>query len=330
MNSIGNFWGQDLSVAASLPPLREGDMLGEYRIVSNTVNAGGFGRIYKAKVSRALGRERVYAIKEFCLNALTEESRTQLSMLGFGEQDMLRFGQGFLEAFKNESRILRELGRSCRDRHIPEVTHQARLIDGRWCYAMEYVDAPTLTDYVNTHGCMTETEALNHIVQISKVLYTMHRWNVTHCDVSPNNIMVRGKYTMLVDFGNVRYYQGLINQESASYLLPPAGTYGYAPPSEIVGTAAGDVYSLAATMFFMLTGECPKLRETYNLQLMQDHQVSGDTCRAILDTLRGETLSVRDFLVALPSEAVFDILLEYSAYDYKNGKRQKGYDLIFA
>lgn len=310
------------NLVGSLPPLMEGDMLGEYRIVSDTVNAGGFGRIYKAKKE---GDEHEYAIKEFYLNVL-KDSRTQLSMMGCsGEESIGRLRDEFLEAFKAESRIMKELGRSARDRHIPLIKHAARESDGRWYYVMEYIDAPTLKEYIDEHGSMAEVEALNHIAQVSKVLYSMHKWGVCHCDISPNNIMVRRAYAVLVDFGNARYYQNLLSGESAPQVEFSVGTMGYAARPEISKTPAGDVYSLAATLFFMLTAKVPTLEQQQNRQLLQEHEVSGETSSAILHILHpqeGESAGdIREFLMALPSEAVFDSLLNYSAYDYKNAKR---------
>ena len=52
-----------------LPPLSKGDLLegGKYEIISDTENAGGFGRIYRARVRQtsATNRMKVVAVKEF-------------------------------------------------------------------------------------------------------------------------------------------------------------------------------------------------------------------------------------------------------------------------
>lgn len=54
----------------SMPPLKKGDRIkgGQYEIIDNTVNEGGFGRIYRAYGSRRINDD--VALLIICLGAV--------------------------------------------------------------------------------------------------------------------------------------------------------------------------------------------------------------------------------------------------------------------
>ena len=77
---------------------------------------------------------------------------------------------------------------------------------------------------------------------------------VIYRDLKPSNIMVESKDRLkLIDFGTARSFKG----ESANDTVA-LGTPGYAAPEQLSGVAQSDartdIYSLGATMYYMLTG----------------------------------------------------------------------------
>ena len=337
-----------------LPPLSKGDLVegGKYEIISDTVNVGGFGRIYRAQVLQTFATHKMsdVAVKEFHVHEIDDATMSRLSSQGFSATskeecvDML-FGQ-----FKIESQVLYELSR-LRDCHIPQIYHRLRADHGRFYYTMRWVDGVSLTDIVKQKGPMDERIAIGIIAQIAKVLYKAHAQHLIHSDVSPNNIMLDHGFAVLVDFGNARGYNNLLLQNYSKdemnhktdrlgntlfsmafftkiyneKMNEPIGTPGFMPPDDFAGQQQSDIYSLAATLFFMLTGQNPPLFFLHDSQqktrkALADSNVSETTTNAIIHAMQPQldlcTKSARDFLMELPQDIVFDTLLNYNDHDY--------------
>ena len=198
-----------------LPPLSKGDLLegGKYEIISDTENAGGFGRIYRARVRQtsATNRMKVVAVKEFHVHEIDDATMSRLSSQGFSVSSKEKCVDMLLGQFKIEAQVMYELSRQ-RDCHIPQIYHRLREDNGRIYYTMSWVDGISLTDIVKQKGAMNERTAIGYIVQIAKVLHKAHTWNLIHSDVSPNNIMLDHGFAVLVDFGNARGYNNLLLQ----------------------------------------------------------------------------------------------------------------------
>jgi hypothetical protein len=130
--------------------------------------------------------------------------------------------------------------------------------------AMEYVHGGTLearvTECVSRTGYAFDADrAATCIDALSSGLSAIHEVGVIHRDIKPSNILCcgtgRGELFKIADFG-VSRSRGL-KQTFANNAL---GTPGFAPPEQILmeedklGTAT-DVFALAATTFFLLTGD---------------------------------------------------------------------------
>lgn len=349
---------QHQSIYTPLPPLSKGDFLenGKYEIISDTENAGGFGRIYRAQVRQTSSthRMRVVAVKEFHVHEIDDATMSRLSSQGFSATSKVKCVDMLLGQFKIEAQVMYELSRQ-RDCHIPQIYHRSREDHGRFYYTMSWVDGISLTDVVKQKGPMDERDAIGYIVQIAKVLHKAHAWNLIHSDVSPNNIMLGHGFAVLVDFGNARGYNNLLlmnyskeemNHMTDSYgnslynmshfaeiynemmhelIHERIGTPGFMPPEGFAGRQQSDIYSLAATLFFMLTGQNPPLFFLHDSQqktrkALADSNVSETTANAIIHAMQPQldlcTKSARDFLMELPQDIVFDTLLNYNDHDY--------------
>ena len=321
------------SYRQSLPPLREGDILknGQYEIIGDTVNAGGFGRIYQAYGSRYNddGSRHIVALKEFCINEIQSAYDRSVSMGTYTRAGIDERLQLMRNRFRKEAELLSILNEQ-RDRHVPWI-HGSVFNEGeRLFYAMTFIDGPTLTQVVKKDGVMSEEKAIDYIVQIGKVLYKAHRWGLMHCDISPNNIMLQENFAILVDFGNAKSYdQLLVSLDEAPQNvieeMELAGTPGFSPSPIYIGSPQGDVYSLAATLFYLLTGSKVGTLETERacdklIAKLINRKISEETIYAIMNALKldssNSTKDAKTFLSQLPYNIVFNSLLNYNDYDY--------------
>ncbi|MEP0856686.1 serine/threonine-protein kinase [Trichocoleus sp. DQ-U1] len=126
------------------------------------------------------------------------------------------------------------------------------------CMAMEYVEGENLEQRVLNLGVLSETEALHYIRQIGDALTFIHDRGFLHRDVKPSNIMVRAEefQAVLIDFGIAREFIPDITQTHTQTFTP-----GFAPIEQYAQQARRgeytDVYALAATLYYLLTGEVP-------------------------------------------------------------------------
>jgi len=124
----------------------------------------------------------------------------------------------------------------------------------------EYVKGQTLDSYVDlVSGPMPETKAIKLIVQILDAVGHMHSKNMIHRDIKPSNIMITSDNTIkLIDFGiakHLRKNHALVTQDGAKL-----GTTIFMSPQQVKGKVLDrrtDIYSIGATLFYILTGQYP-------------------------------------------------------------------------
>ncbi len=211
------------------PQLHEGKYL-----IEEILGGGGFGVTYRAH-NRKEGKS--VAIKT--LNAIQQ-----------GKADFAK-RQG---KFMNEALCLAK----CHHPHVVEV-YEVFPQGDLWCMVMELIDGIDLASHLEDNGILSENKALPIIQQVGNALSFIHPLNLTHLDVKPQNIMLRKRDfdAVLIDFGLARQATtpGKLRTNSNS------GTECFAPLELLERRAEigayTDVYSLAATLYVMLTGELP-------------------------------------------------------------------------
>ncbi|HEX2931523.1 MAG TPA: serine/threonine-protein kinase, partial [Candidatus Binatia bacterium] len=162
-----------------------------------------------------------------------------------------------LRRFRRERQILAQLDH-------PNI---ARLLDGGTTaeglpyIVMEYVAGQPISEYCRQRH-LTTGEILKLFLNVCAAVAHAHRQFIVHRDLKPGNILVRPDGAVkLLDFGicKVLYSHALLGGDTVTdggRLLTP----DYASPEQIRGdpvTIASDVYSLAAVLYELLTGQKP-------------------------------------------------------------------------
>ena len=127
--------------------------------------------------------------------------------------------------------------------------------DGRPFLVMEYFPKPHFGQRSRGTGLPVQ-EVLRVGVRVASAVETAHHAGILHHDIKPANILV-SEYDRpgLTDFGIAGAHDGSDLVEAQGVTIP------YAPPEVLgtsaTGTAAADVYSLAATLYAILAGRAP-------------------------------------------------------------------------
>lgn len=281
-------------------------MQGKYRIVA-VLGQGGFGITYKGEHTM-LGT--TVAIKEFFMKGACErdENSTHVTTSQSNGELASRFRTKFLK----EAKTLAVL------KH-PNIIRVFDVFEdnGTAYYVMDYIEGNNLSDIVEGKGRLSEPLALKYIRQVANALNYLHQKKLLHLDVKPANILL-DKNTgnaILIDFGVSKQYDQDGQQTSTT---PPAISKGYSPVEQYAQgsnvktfSPATDIYSLAATLYKLVTGNTPP---ESNLLLNEDEQlppypsnVSEVTRNAIaecLQTRKKRPQSISEFLQLLDSEPI--------------------------
>jgi len=124
---------------------------------------------------------------------------------------------------------------------------------------MEYVDGLSLAHRLQAEKRISERDTIATIVPIANALKYLHEHKIIHRDIKPGNILVPSiGATKLADLGLIKDLESLSKLTRTQMGL---GTMQYASPEQFenanTADARCDLYSLAVTMYQMLTGEYP-------------------------------------------------------------------------
>lgn len=126
--------------------------------------------------------------------------------------------------------------------------------DGRTVLLEEYVQGNTLADILQG-GLLTVAEAKQITRQLCMALWVLHSKGVVHRDVKPDNVIIRGKEAVLIDFDASRIYKNETQKDTQIL-----GTTGFAAPEQYglsQSDGRADIYALGVLLNIMLTGEHP-------------------------------------------------------------------------
>ncbi|MBM3980211.1 MAG: serine/threonine protein kinase [Planctomycetes bacterium] len=137
--------------------------------------------------------------------------------------------------------------------------------DGGFYYVMEYLDGPTLDRLVKDGGPLAPGRAVHLLRQLCGALAEAHAAGMVHRDLKPNNVLVttlggQRDVAKLLDFGLVQDAGAERSDDRITRAGTVLGTPSYMCPEQAGGEAVdprGDLYSLGAVAFFLLTGRPP-------------------------------------------------------------------------
>ncbi|GCE13294.1 serine/threonine protein kinase [Tengunoibacter tsumagoiensis] len=144
---------------------------------------------------------------------------------------------------------------------------------------MPYMEGGTLSQYMAKRRVLSLPEANWYLEQLASALHYAHEHGCVHCDVKPANILLSDKgHVVLSDFGIARLTRTDREGTPTEVNTPNAvmGTPDYISPEQALGhklDGRSDIYSLAVTLFFLLTRQLPfKADSAIALALMHVHE----------------------------------------------------------
>jgi serine/threonine-protein kinase len=163
-----------------------------------------------------------------------------------------------LARFLREAEVLMQL----RHPHIVSFRDLGHA-DNRLYFAMDFVEGRDAAALVKEEGPLEVARAVRLACQLLGALEYAHGRGFVHRDIKPGNLLVApaggpaGEAVQLADFGLARAYQA--SQLSGLTLTgAPGGTPAFMPPEQVTNfrgaQPAADLYSTAATLYFLLTG----------------------------------------------------------------------------
>jgi eukaryotic-like serine/threonine-protein kinase len=263
-----------------------GDQLqgGKYTI-EKELGRGRFGITYLVK-NRNGDRVVIKTLNDQLLQSLNQSERDRLETI-----------------FLREAMKLAQ----CKHKHIVAVEDPFK--EGEHlCLVMEYVNEASLADL--RPPILSEPEALRYIQQIGEALIVVHKNELIHRDIHPGNILLRNREgkseAVLIDFGLTLDFDHILTTSRTKDVSD-----GFTPPELYakgnIARAYSDVYSLAATLYKLLTGKTPV--DAVKRKLDGEHlvspkdinpQISDRVNQAILTGMRLDTKersqSVREWL----------------------------------
>jgi hypothetical protein len=210
------------------PPVEEPPVVGGYRLLRR-LGGGGMGTVHEAEDSAG--------------------QRVALKLIAGGQAG----SDDTLERFRREGRLASALAHP-RCVFVLAADEDA----GRPYIVMELMPGQTLADVLRERGPLPPGEAVAKIMDVLDGLREAHRLGVVHRDIKPSNCFVDADGRIkLGDFGLSKSLVGDTRLTQSGAFL---GTPLFSSPEQVRGEPLGpqsDLYSLAATLYTLLTGKAP-------------------------------------------------------------------------
>lgn len=231
--------------------LPAGTVLNNTYVITKILGEGGFGITY---LGYHKSTSKSIAIKEYFPSELASRafSNDKYYLQIFNEKSAEDYHKG-------QQRFLIEA------KHLQDLKHLDSIVTIFDCFEenntayiiMEYIEGPTLYQYVKDNGTFLFSEFLDLLTPLMQSLISIHKNGLIHRDISPDNLILgMDNQLHLIDFGAASK-KNLQSKKKKTIILKS----GYAPPEQYLTNekmgAWVDVYALCATTYFALTGTAP-------------------------------------------------------------------------
>lgn len=223
------------------PDLMAGNMLDSFKIIRE-LHATARSQVYLAEdtfnegaCTEGSNEKRLVVIKTPSINFIDDPS--------------------YIDLFLHEEWVAKRLNsphliKSC------QLKHQRNFLYS----TVEYIQGQTLQQWMSENPKASLMQVRGSISQIAKGLRCMHRMEMIHQDLKPNNIIIDKNNTLIIiDFGSTKV-AGLAEIRSVIEHNNIVGTANYSAPEYFKGeqgTSRSDVFSLGVIAYEMLTGKLP-------------------------------------------------------------------------
>jgi serine/threonine protein kinase len=211
-----------------------GQILQDRYYIISAIGEGGMGRVYYAEDKRL---NQKVAIKETI--AKSSESSQEIDAR--------------IKSFQREAHLL---AGKIKHPAVPKVIDYFQF-EENWYIVMEYIDGDSLEKQRKERNQpFFVKEVLLLTDQLLQILDLLHNQDppIIHRDIKPSNIKVKNDHVYLLDFGLAKQITGS-SSTFATFMTP-----AFASPEQINNkevTQKSDLYSVGATMYFLLTNDEP-------------------------------------------------------------------------
>lgn len=298
----------------------------DYR-VEEVLGQGSYGITYKVSAQIYVGNipvRQFFAIKENFVEKYCSRKSDGVTMA---------FPEACEEARRDINDFLAEgkrLEQLCKGHKNIVNVNETFYANNTAYYTMEYINGGDLCKIVKRNGRISEHEALDIISPIIDAVGYVHEQHVMHYDIKPENIMIRRGENgepdepVLIDFGIALHYDINGNLTKTSKDRGVGCSDGYSPMEQYAGdfkfSPESDVYALAATLLYMLSGKVPKKSFDITPEWIERNlpsDIKDQTRSAIIHSMA----KLKDDRTKTAGEFAKDLGLSVKTYKYKNEQR---------
>lgn len=204
----------------------------------------------KQQLGRKAGRRTLLA------QDLQTQELVVVKLLSFNDE----FEWNDLKLFEREAETLKAISHPAIPCYLDYF--ELDLLNSKgFALVQSYIAAKSLEEQIKSGRSFSEIEVKQLAKAILEILTYLHGRQppVIHRDIKPSNILLTNRsgnsvgQVYLVDFGSVQ----IATKRSSTMTV--VGTYGYMPPEQFGGRAnsSSDLYSLGATLIYLVTGQHP-------------------------------------------------------------------------
>ena len=215
-----------------------------YQIIDK-IGKGSMGLVFKANQTSV---DRIVAVKVLL--------------------DSLALNKEFIKRFEREAKIAAKLSHN----NIVNAI-DAGEVEGHHYFVMEYVEGATIKDELDKNKVFDEKVAIKIVLAVAEAMKHAHERGLIHRDIKPENVMLtKDGNVKLADLGLARPTAD--DNWAMSEAGMAIGTPYYISPEQVRGQVdvdiRGDIYSLGATFYHMVTGRVPYTGATPQ-EVMRQH-----------------------------------------------------------